>query len=233
MIYRFFKRLFDIVVSLIALPFVLLVILVFAPIIHFTDGGPVFYNAPRLGRRGRVFKMFKLRSMHVNSPNIKNPDGSTYNGDDDPRVTKVGRFMRKTSIDELPQFLNVLIGDMSLIGPRAHLTTSYTGYEDLTEDKKRRISVRPGITGYNQAYFRNSVTSEEKMKNDLYYVDNISLWLDIKILFKTVFSVLKRENVYVARDEKTVALAMAATIDGTAESDKSEAEKENVGEPEQ
>ena len=197
---HFFKRLFDIIVSLIALPFVFLVFLFVAPIIWLTDRGPVFYNAERLGKKGKVFKMYKFRSMKVNSPNLKNADGSTYNGDNDPRVTKIGRIMRKTSIDELPQFLNVLLGDMSLIGPRAHLTTSYKGYEFLDDDRKRRLDVRPGITGYNQAYFRNSVTSAEKMKNDVYYVDNLSFALDVKVFFVTVFSVLKRKNIYVKAD---------------------------------
>ena len=199
---NFFKRLFDILVSLIALPFVLLILAVFAPIIYFTDKGPVFYNAPRLGKNGKVFKMFKLRSMYVNAPDIRNADGSTYNGDDDPRVTKVGRFMRKTSIDELPQFLNVLIGDMSLIGPRGHLTTGYQGFEKLSERHQRRLAVRPGITGYNQAYFRNSVSMEERVTNDIYYVDNLSFALDVRILFKTVATVLKRENVYVTEEQK-------------------------------
>lgn len=202
MIYRFFKRLFDIILSLIALPFVLLAIVIFAPIIYFTDKGPVFYNAERLGYKGKVFKMYKLRSMKVNSPNLKAADGSTYNGEDDPRVTKIGRLMRKTSVDELPQFLNVLKGDMSLIGPRAHLTTNYKGYDLLDEPHRRRLDVRPGITGYSQAYYRNSATSEQKMKNDVYYAENISLWLDIKILFKTVFSVLKRENIYVSAQKQ-------------------------------
>lgn len=195
---KVFKRLIDIIVSLIALPFILLVLIIFAPIIHFTDKGPVFYNAERLGKDGKVFKMFKLRSMRVNAPDIVNADGSTYNGDDDPRVTKVGRFMRKTSIDELPQFLNVLIGDMSLIGPRAHVTRNYKGYEFLDDVRRRRLCVRPGITGYNQAYFRNSVTSEQKLLNDVYYVDNLSFALDVKVFFKTIFSVLKRENIYVS-----------------------------------
>ena len=197
---NFFKRAIDIFVSLNALPFVLLFILIFAPIIYFTDKGPVFYNAPRLGKNGKIFTMYKFRSMKVNSPNIKNKDGSTYNGENDPRVTKIGRFMRKTSIDEIPQFLNVLKGDMSLIGPRAFMTTSYRGYEYLDDDRKLRTTVRPGITGYNQAYFRNSVTSEEKLKNDLYYIKNLSFALDIKVFFKTIFSVLKRENIYVSPD---------------------------------
>lgn len=193
----FFKRLIDILISLVALPFVLLVIIVLAPIIYFADKGPVFYNAPRVGKNGKVFKMYKLRSMSVNSPNLRNADGSTYNAEDDPRVTKIGRIMRKTSIDELPQFLNVLKGDMSLIGPRAHLTTSYKGYDLLDDMRKRRLDVRPGITGYNQAYYRNSATAEEKIKNDVFYVDNLSFMMDIKVIFKTVATVLKSENVYV------------------------------------
>lgn len=199
MIYPFFKRLFDIVLSLIALPFVLLVILIFAPIIYFTDKGPVFYNAERLGYKGKIFKMYKIRSMRVNAPDIRNADGSTYNGANDPRVTKVGRFMRKTSIDEFPQFLNVLKGDMSLIGPRPTLATK--SYDELTDDQKKRYFVRPGITGYSQAYYRNSATADQKLEHDIYYVENISLWLDVKILFKTIFSVLKRENIYVTAQE--------------------------------
>lgn len=201
---KVFKRIIDIVISLLAMPFIAIILLIFAPIIHLTDKGPVFYNADRLGKDGKVFKMFKLRSMRVNAPDLRNPDGSTYNGDDDPRVTSVGRFMRKTSIDELPQFLNVLIGDMSIIGPRAHITKSYKGYEFLDDVRRRRLAVRPGITGYNQAYFRNSVTSEQKLLNDVYYVDNLSFVLDIKVFFKTIFSVLKRENVYVSTPAENV-----------------------------
>ncbi len=214
MMYRFFKRFFDIVLSLIALPFVGLVLLVFAPIIYFTDRGPVFYNAPRLGKKGKIFTMYKLRSMKVNSPNIKNSDGSTYNGENDPRVTRIGRIMRKLSIDEFPQFLNVLKGDLSLIGPRAHMTTSYQGYEKLDEKRKRRLDVRPGITGYSQAYFRNSITSDQKIENDVYYVDHMSFALDVKILFKTVISVLKRENIYVTPE---VVEAVPAEATGEAE----------------
>lgn len=190
---HFFKRFIDIILSLIAAPFVLLVIVIIAPFIYFTDRGPVFYNATRRGRNGKTFKMFKLRSMYVNAPDLKNPDGSTFNSDKDPRVTKIGRIMRKTSIDELPQILNVLIGDMSFIGPRPTLVI--TPYEELPEERKKRLQVRPGITGYAQAYYRNSITQDEKFKHDCYYVDNVSFVLDVKILFRTVFSVLKRENI--------------------------------------
>lgn len=193
----FFKRLFDIVFSLIGILLSLIIFLIVAPIIKLTDNGPIFYTAPRLGKKGKIFKMYKFRSMYVNAPDIRNADGSTYNGKSDPRVTKIGKFMRSTSIDELPQLLNVLKGDMSLIGPRAHLTTNYKGYDLLSQEQKKRLEVRPGITGYNQAYFRNSVTAEEKIKNDNYYVEHLSFWMDIKVLFKTVATVLKRKNVFV------------------------------------
>ncbi|MBR6569448.1 MAG: sugar transferase [Clostridia bacterium] len=190
---KFGKRLLDIVISLIALPFVALVIVIFAPIIWLTDKGPVFYNATRRGMNGKNFKMFKLRSMKVNSPVLRNADGSTYSGDDDPRVTKIGRIMRKLSIDELPQILNVLIGDMSFVGPRP--TLANTPYEQLDENRKKRLTVRPGITGYSQAYFRNSITQEEKIINDCYYVDRVSFLFDVKILIQTVLSVVRSKNI--------------------------------------
>ena len=196
------KRLLDILISVLAMPFIGIAILFFAPIIYFEDKGPIFYNADRLGKKGRIFKMFKLRSMKVNAPNLVTKDGQTFNSANDPRVTKIGRILRKMSIDELPQFMNVLIGDMSIIGPRAHLTTHYKGYDTLDEVRKKRLEVRPGITGYNQAYFRNSVTSEEKLKNDCYYVDHLTFALDVKIFFKTIISVLKHDNVFVENTEK-------------------------------
>ena len=195
---KFGKRALDILLSLIALPFVLLVIM--APFIYLEDRGPVFYNATRRGMNGKNFKMFKLRSMYVNSPNLRNADGSTFNSDKDPRVTKIGRFMRKTSVDELPQILNVLIGDMSFIGPRPTLAT--TPYEQLPEINKRRLAVRPGITGYAQAYYRNSITQQEKFQHDCYYAENISFAMDVKVLLQTVKSVLKRENIYVSTEAK-------------------------------
>lgn len=193
---KFVKRLLDIIVSFLALPFVGLVVLIMAPIIYLEDKGPVFYNATRRGKDGHEFKMFKLRSMYVNSPNIKNADGSTFNSANDPRVTKVGRFMRKTSVDELPQILNVFLGDMSFIGPRPTLAT--TPYDQLPELSKKRLQVRPGITGYVQAYYRNSIGQEKKIQLACYYVDNISLTMDLKILCKTIVSVVKRENIYIS-----------------------------------
>lgn len=197
---KFFKRFLDIVVSLIALPFVLLAVILLAPFIWLEDKGPVFYNATRRGKNGRTFKMFKLRSMYVNSPNLKNADGSTFNSAKDPRVTKIGRIMRKTSLDELPQILNVLLGHMSFIGPRPSLAV--TPYEQLPDISKKRLGVRPGITGYAQAYYRNSITQQEKFQHDCYYVEHVSFVLDMKILLQTVKSVLKRENIYVSQEQK-------------------------------
>ncbi len=189
----FFKRVIDIIFSLLILPFILLEILILAPIIYTCDLGPIFYNATRVGRYGRKFKMFKLRSMYVNTPDIRNEDGSTFNSDDDPRVTKIGKILRKTSLDEFPQFLNVLLGDMSLIGPRPTVPT--VDYADMDELQKKRLSVRPGVTGYVQAYYRNSISATDKLKYNCYYVDNLSFVMDVKIFFQTVKSVLLHKNI--------------------------------------
>lgn len=197
--YLIFKRFFDIIGSLILLPFVFLEIIVLAPFIWLTDKGPVFYNALRAGKNYKPYKMYKLRSMYMNSPNLKNPDGSTYNSDDDPRVTPIGRIMRKTSLDEFPQMLNVLLGDMSFVGPRpknySEEKAKTRRMEDMDENRRKSFSVKPGVTGYAQAYFRNSITQEEKFKWDAYYADHISLGMDLKILFQTVWSVVARKNI--------------------------------------
>lgn len=192
----FFKRIIDIIAGICLFPFIILLSIFIWIIVIFDDRGPLFYAAPRMGKDGKVFKMYKFRSMKVNSPDIRNSDGSTYNGDSDPRVTTVGRFLRATSIDEIPQFINVLIGDMSLIGPRPSLTT--TPYEAYSEVRKKRVSVRPGVTGYSQAYYRNSISQDEKFQHDCEYVDNISLVNDCKIILQTIKSVIKKENIYVS-----------------------------------
>ncbi len=199
----FFKRFFDIVISFFGVLAFLLVFIIVAPIIHFTDGGPVFYNAQRRGRNGEVFKMYKFRSMKVNSPDLRNADGSTYNGDNDPRVTKIGRILRKTSLDEIPQVLNIFLGDMSIVGPRPVLPTKPVDRTD--EMRMKRFSVRPGLTGYNQAYFRNSVDQETKLKNDCYYVDHLTFMMDVKVIFVTALNVLRRKNVYVEQGETHIA----------------------------
>lgn len=190
---RFGKRLVDIIIGLFALPVVFLFLIICGPIIYFRDKGPIFYNAKRVGKNGKIFTMYKFRSMRVNAPDIRNADGSTYSSDNDLRVTRIGKIMRKTSIDEFPQFLNVLKGDMSVIGPRPNLPTVPFG--ELSELEQRRLAIRPGITGYNQAYYRNSVSAIEKYKNDVFYVDNLTLLMDVRVLLHTVISVLKRENI--------------------------------------
>lgn len=194
------KRLLDFIVALMATPFVLLIIFIMAPIIVVNDQGPVFYNAERRGLNGKKFKMYKLRSMYVNSPDLRNTDGSTFNSSNDPRVTPVGRFLRKTSIDETPQILNVLKGDMSFVGPRP--TLAQKPFDQIPEHDRIRYQVRPGITGYAQAYYRNSISQYEKYEQDNYYVEHVSFLLDIKILFKTAISVLKHENVFIENSGK-------------------------------
>lgn len=191
-VYRFIKRTFDIACSAILMIPIGLVIGISALFIKAEDKGPVFYMASRTGRYGKIFKMYKLRSMKVNAPDIRLEDGSTYNGDDDPRVTKFGKFARKTSIDELPQVINILKGDMTFIGPRPDTPIGSSAY---TEEEKIILTVRPGITGYNQAVNRNSVLTKEKLKNDIYYVEHLSLWFDIKIVFMTIATVLGRKNI--------------------------------------
>ena len=190
---HFWKRLIDVLIAVMALPFFLLAFIVVAPFILLEDGAPIFYNADRIGKDGKVFKMYKFRSMKKNAPDIRLADGSTYNGEDDPRVTKIGKILRKTSVDELPQILNILKGDMSLIGPRPDPTD---WLEKYPPEVKVFLKVRPGITGYSQAYYRNSADGETKMKNDVYYAQNCSFLLDIKIFFKTIAVVLEHENTY-------------------------------------
>ena len=192
---HFFLCFLDIIGALLLLPIVLLEIIILAPIIWMTDKGSVFYNAMRAGKDYKPFKMYKLRSMYVNAPDLKNPDGSTYNSDNDPRVTPIGRIMRKTSLDEFPQFLNILLGDMSFVGPRPKLYNPERRLDEMSEVKQKSYSVKPGVTGYAQAYFRNSITQDEKFKWDAYYADNLTLWMDIKILFQTVWSVIARKNI--------------------------------------
>lgn len=192
---HFLKRIIDICIGLFALPFVLLVIVILAPFIYFTDKGPIFYNANRAGKDYKPFKMFKLRSMYVNAPDIRNADGSTFNSENDPRVTPVGRFIRKTSLDEFPQFLNILIGNMSFIGPRPKLYNPERKLEEMDELRQKSYSVKPGVTGYAQAYYRNSITNDEKIKWDAYYADNMSFWIDMKIIFQTFYSVIARKNI--------------------------------------
>lgn len=191
---NYFKRLFDLIIAAIAFPFWLIILIVIGPIIYFQDRGSIFYNAPRLGKDGKIFKMYKFRSMKMNAPDLRNEDGSTFNAEDDPRLTSIGKFIRKTSLDETPQLLNIIKGDMSIIGPRPDLPEHMEMYEG---NEIRKLEIKPGVTGFNQAYFRNTVPWKERIKNDIFYIDNLSAWMDIKVFIKTVLSVLKREAVFI------------------------------------
>lgn len=190
---RVVKRITDILIGIIALPFLALVTLFVGTAIKLDDAGPIFYKSKRIGKDRKIFNMYKFRSMIVNAPNLTNKDGSTYNASDDKRVTRVGKFIRKTSIDELPQFLNILIGNMTLIGPRASGAGALGTY---LPDEEAKMNVKPGITGYTQAYFRNGLTVRDKRLKDAWYAENVTFWIDVKIFFKTIFTVLKREQIY-------------------------------------
>lgn len=196
---KFLKRVIDFVLAVSALPVWGIIFMVIGPLIYFEDKGPVFYNSPRLGRGGKIFKMYKFRSMKKDAPDIRNRDGSTFNSEDDPRLTRIGKFIRNTSLDETPQLLNILKGDMSIVGPRPDLPE----HEELySVDEKRKLEVRPGVTGFNQAYYRNMVPWKERIKHDIYYVDHISLKFDLKIILKTVECVWKHRAVYITNDTK-------------------------------
>lgn len=189
----YIKRVLDVFFCLLALPFALIVIAVAAILIKLEDRGPILYRSKRIGKDFREFDMLKLRSMSVNAPDIRSNDGSTYNSENDFRVTRIGKILRATSADEIPQIFNVLAGQMSIVGPRAGDVESKDTY---AEDEKGKTLVRPGITGYTQAYYRNSISVREKRLLDARYAENVTFALDVKILFKTVFSVLKHENLY-------------------------------------
>ena len=189
----FFKRILDVIFGFLGLLAFAFSCVFVVPWIYFSDKGSVLYRAERLGKDGKPFKMYKFRSMYVDAPDIRNADGSTYNGEDDPRVTRVGKFLRRTSLDEIPQFINVFIGDMSLIGPRPD---PLDDMEIYTPYQKRKLAVRPGITGYNQAFFRNSVEQNVKFDHDVYYVEHLSFALDVKIFINTVIAVLLQKNIF-------------------------------------
>lgn len=191
--YAFIKRIMDIIIGLVSLPFLAIVIVIVGIAIKLDDRGPVFYKAKRIGKDSKIFNMYKFRSMVVDAPNWTNKDGSTYNAEDDDRVTKVGRFIRKTSIDELPQFINILTGDMSFIGPRASGAGALSNY---LPDEIPKMKVRPGLTGFTQAYYRNNLSVREKRLKDAWYAEHMTFWLDIKILFKSFRTVFSKENVY-------------------------------------
>ena len=189
MIYKFFKRLFDITISMIGLIITSPILLITAVAIKLESPGPIIFKQERLGLNGKVFKIYKFRSMCVDAEK-----GGVYEKKGDPRVTKVGKFIRKTSIDELPQFLNILKGEMSLIGPRPALTYHPWLYNEYTEEQKRMFHVRPGVTGWAQVNGRKEVEWSRRIELNVEYVDKMSLYFDLMIFFKTIFTVLKMED---------------------------------------
>ncbi len=190
---RVVKRAIDTVLSLIGMVFFLVIFVFVAIAIKHEDGGPVFYNAERIGRDFKPFKMYKFRSMRPGAALRIAEDGLAWVGDDDPRVTKVGDFLRRTSIDEVPQIINILRGDMSFIGPRPDLREETALYEGA---QRRRLDVSPGIGGYAQVNGRNALTREDRLALDLQYVDSISFVLDCRIFWRSIVTALRGDGIY-------------------------------------
>ena len=185
------KRLLDCVISVLLLIITALPMLIVAILICLESRGPVIFKQQRIGKDGKVFNILKFRSMVQNS---EHTGSGVYSGEGDARVTKIGRFIRATSIDELPQCINILRGEMSLVGPRPPLTYHPWPYEEYTAEQKRMFEVRPGITGWAQVNGRKEVEWNKRIKLNVWYVDNVSFLLDLKILFMTVFKVLSNAD---------------------------------------
>lgn len=189
--YKFFKRFFDIAASLAAIVVLSPLMLVTAVAVKLDSKGPVIFKQERLGLKGKVFNIYKFRSMCCGAEHMGT---GVYSGDDDVRVTRVGRILRKTSIDELPQLVNILKGEMSFIGPRPPLTYHPWDISEYTPEQMKMFDVRPGITGWAQINGRKDVEWHKRIELNCWYVDNQSLLLDIKILLVTVLKVLKNED---------------------------------------
>ena len=160
-----------------------------------TSQGSIFFKQKRLGYKGKVFEIIKFRTMVVNAEHIGT--GIKVKDDSDERITKVGHFLRRTSLDEIPQFFNVLKGDMSLVGPRPPVTYyPYQGYESYSDTAKKRFDMRPGMTGLAQTRVRNSATWDERIKYDVEYVDHFSVIYDVMIILHTIATVLDSEKIY-------------------------------------
>ena len=199
-VYHSMKRLFDIVAATCGIVILSPLMIIIAVLIKGEDHGPIFYKQVRVGKNGKTFKMYKFRSMFVNADQMlaklkeKNDvDGPMFKMKDDPRVTKIGHFIRKHSLDELPQFLNVLKGDMSLVGPRPPLPSEVAEY---SEYDKQRLFVTPGCTGLWQATERNEVGFNEMVQLDIQYIKRASFIFDLWIIWKTVEIVIKPNGSY-------------------------------------
>ena len=209
----FLKRAFDIVsaglLSLILLP----VWLVIAIAIKLDSKGPVFFRQGRRTKDGQVFQMLKFRSMVVNAEQM---GAGLFNYENDPRVTKVGRFLRNTSLDELPQLLNIVKGDMSVVGPRPCVTYELGDFETLNKKYKKRFQMKAGLTGLAQVKGRNDISWDEKVVYDNEYIDLFKkqgIWIDIKILFESVFKVFKKEDIYEKKADTSMSAEEAAALE--------------------
>lgn len=209
---RFLKRAFDIAACSLAIIILIPVWILAAIAIKCDSRGPVFFAQERLTKDGRAFKMYKFRSMVVNAESM---GAGLFNYENDPRVTKVGRFLRNSSIDELPQLWNVVRGDLSLVGPRPCVTYELGDYETLNKKYKKRFEVRGGITGLAQVKGRNENAWDEKVTYDNLYIDEFKkqgVWLDIKIIFSTVAKVFKKQDIYEEKADDTMSDAEAARL---------------------
>lgn len=187
------KRLLDIILSVIGIVVLSPLLIIISICIKITSKGPVIFKQKRIGKDGKVFDIYKFRSMIVGAENMGT---GVYSKKGDNRITKVGKVIRATSIDELPQLFNILKGEMSFIGPRPVLTYHPWKYEEYTKEQLKRFDVRPGITGWAQIHGRKDVEWHKRIKLDVYYVENISFKLDFKIFFKTIYQViLMKDNV--------------------------------------
>ena len=181
------KRVLDIFIALSVLIIAAIPMAIVALLIRLESPGPAIFRQERIGKDGKVFEFLKFRSMCVGA---EHTGSGVYSGKDDARVTRLGRILRATSIDELPQLINILRGDMSLIGPRPPLTYHPWPYEEYTEQQKRMFEVRPGITGWAQINGRKAVEWHHRIELNVWYVDHVSFWLDVKIFFMTIYKVL-------------------------------------------
>lgn len=209
--YKFFKRFSDVIISFLGLIILSPVLAITALLIKIDSKGPVIFKQQRLGKDGKVFDIYKFRSMCVGA---EHTGSGVYCGKGDARVTKVGKFIRATSIDELPQLVNILKGDMSIIGPRPPLTYHPWPLEDYSEEQRHMFDVRPGVTGWAQVNGRKDVEWNRRIELNVWYTRNISFGLDFKIFFVSIFKVLKnadnentRETAAKAQAEKKEAVA--------------------------
>ena len=197
--YKVIKRTMDVVFATLGLILLLPVFLIIALAIKIESKGPVFFKHTRIGKNGKIIKIYKFRSMVENAedliqnftPEQMKEYKENYKLTEDPRITKTGKFLRKTSLDELPQLLNIIKGELSIIGPRPVVQDELEKYGP---DAEKFLSVTPGLTGYWAANGRSCTTYEQRMEMELFYVDNLSLKMDIKVFFKTIEAVIKREG---------------------------------------